>query len=98
MLLKVIISLITLENRSIIDNIIVHRKMHGRAARQSPDRQADGESFFFHSFNILIATAAVVASSRERRVTRSRFLFPTGIRWDPVPKSYFLRVSIHIRI
>lgn len=73
----------------------MHRKMHGHAARQSPDRQTpDGREFFFIRFNILIATAAVVGF--QERITRSRFLFSTGVRWNIILKLYFLCMHVFI--
>ena len=78
---RAVVSLITMENNNPqLVILVMQLKMYGYVARQSPDSQTDGE-FFFHLFksslNILMATAVVVVTVH---VTRSRFLFSTGVR------------------
>lgn len=68
-------------------------------SRQTDRHQTDSESFFFTSLRpVLIFLLPLLPYPSRERVTRSCFLFSTGVRWDPVSKLCFLYVCTHIHI
>lgn len=79
--------------------LVMYRKTHEHVARQS----TDGKSFFFFTSlrSVLVFLLSLLPSLpflSQEHVTRFRFLFSTGVRWDPVSKLYLLCMHTYVCI